>query len=198
MLIWILLNSAARQSFDIENALPLWCVSLVRYFHFAIGISETQCCPKPSPSKKGLKAGLGKINLGTSVFTNLQSQSPGCGIVNAVLSARDQNPSLRAASQLLSNGVAVPIGAHAFEIIEVLVQSANEPVTKNDLMDRIWPGSMVGENTPQVHISAIRKAPGPDRAMLSTASGRGYRLPGSWALRQPGSGDRAGFFAAAA
>ncbi len=64
--------------------------------------------------------------------------------------------------ELLASGAAVPIGARAFEIVEVLVQSANELVTKNDLMDRIWPGATVGENTLQVHISAIRKALGAD------------------------------------
>jgi predicted ATPase/DNA-binding winged helix-turn-helix (wHTH) protein len=86
--------------------------------------------------------------------------------------------------ELLSGGVVVPIGARALEILEVLVRSANELVSKDDLMSRIWPGSVVGENTLQVHISAIRKALGPGRAMLKTASGRGYRLVGSWTIRQ--------------
>jgi DNA-binding winged helix-turn-helix (wHTH) protein len=89
--------------------------------------------------------------------------------------------------ELLAGGVVVPMGARAFEIVEVLVRSANELVSKNDLMDRIWPGAMVGENTLQVHISAIRKAFGPDRSMLKTASGRGYRLLGNWMPRQPAS-----------
>ena len=78
----------------------------------------------------------------------------------------------------------VPIGARAFEIIEVLVRSANELVSKDDIMHRIWPGAAVGDNTLQVHISAIRKALGPGRAMLQTASGRGYRLLGSWIPQQ--------------
>src|ERR1700679_820652 len=90
--------------------------------------------------------------------------------------------------ELLSNGVSVPTGARAFEIIEVLVRSANELVTKDDLMDRVWPGAMVGENALQVHICAIRKALGPDRAMLKTASGRGYRLLGRWTARQENIG----------
>jgi len=89
--------------------------------------------------------------------------------------------------ELLASGVPVPIGARAFEIMEVLVRSANELVTKETLMDRIWPGAMVGENTLQVHISAIRKALGQDRAMLQTSSGRGYRLLGHWAARQEGA-----------
>ncbi len=88
--------------------------------------------------------------------------------------------------ELTARGVVVPIGARAFEIIEVLVRSANELVTKDDILNHVWRGAIVGENTLQVHISAIRKAFGPDRAMLKTASGRGYRLLGGWAPRQQG------------
>ncbi len=89
--------------------------------------------------------------------------------------------------ELRMQGVAVPVGGRAFEIIEVLVQSAGELVSKDSLMDRIWPGVVIGENTLQVHISAVRKALGSDRGMLQTVSGRGYRLLGNWIAR----GDRA-------
>src|ERR1700722_12107222 len=85
--------------------------------------------------------------------------------------------------ELRARGVSVPIGDRAFEIIEALVQSAGELVTKDDLMARVWPGAVVEESTIQVHISAIRKAFGPDRAMLKTISGRGYRLLGRWTTR---------------
>jgi predicted ATPase len=51
-------------------------------------------------------------------------------------------------------------------------------------MDRVWPGAIIEDNTLQFHISAIRKALGPDRGMLKTASGRGYRLLGGWTFRQ--------------
>ena len=57
-------------------------------------------------------------------------------------------------------GSAVPVGGRAFEIIEVLARSAGEVVTKDELMDRIWPGAIVGENTLQVHAVAVRKALG--------------------------------------
>src|SRR5712675_2032920 len=86
--------------------------------------------------------------------------------------------------ELRVRGVPVPIGGRAFEIIEVLVQSGGELVTKNDLMTRVWPGAIVEDNTLQFHISAIRKALGPDRGMLKTASRRGYRLTGAWSPRQ--------------
>src|SRR5258708_835784 len=51
-------------------------------------------------------------------------------------------------------------------------------------MTRVWPGAIVEDNALQFHISAIRKALGPDRGMLKTASGRGYRLLGAWTFRQ--------------
>ena len=86
--------------------------------------------------------------------------------------------------ELRACGVPVPIGARAFEIMAVLVESANELVTKYQLMDRIWPGALVGENTVQVHISTIRKVLDQDRDMLNTVSGRGYRLLGDWAVRR--------------
>ena len=88
---------------------------------------------------------------------------------------------------MLASGITVPIGSRAFDIIEVLVESANELVTKGNLMRRVWCGATVEENTLRVHISAIRKALGRDRAMLKTASGRGYRLLGNWRPRQQSS-----------
>jgi len=86
--------------------------------------------------------------------------------------------------ELRARGMPVPIGGRAFEIMEVLVRSARELVTKDDLSARVWPGAIIEENTVQVHISAIRKALGSDRGMLKTASGRGYRLLGAWTSRQ--------------
>src|SRR5713226_6883131 len=75
--------------------------------------------------------------------------------------------------ELRVRGVPVPIGGRAFEIIEVLVQAVGDLVTKDELMERVWPGAIVEENTLQVHISAVRKALGPDRGMLKNIKGRG-------------------------
>lgn len=86
--------------------------------------------------------------------------------------------------ELRARGSTVPIGSRAFEIIETLVESAGELVTKDELMRRVWPGLVVEDNTVQVHISAIRKALGADRSMLKTISGRGYRLMGDWTTRR--------------
>ncbi len=85
--------------------------------------------------------------------------------------------------ELRARGVPVPLGSRAFEIFAVLVQSAGELVSKDELMARVWPGAIVDENKLQVHISAVRKALGTDRRMLKTTFGRGYRLMGDWTTR---------------
>src|SRR5262245_21361703 len=86
--------------------------------------------------------------------------------------------------ELRVHGNAAPLGGRAFEIVEVLALSAGELVTKDELMDRVWPGATVMEGTLHVHVTAIRKALGPFRALLKTESGRGYRLLGDWAVRR--------------
>lgn len=88
--------------------------------------------------------------------------------------------------ELRMRGKAVAIGGRAFEIVETLVQSAGELVTKDELIDRVWNGAIVEDNTLQVHISAVRKALGRDRGLLKTDSGRGYRLLGCWTAREAG------------
>jgi predicted ATPase/DNA-binding winged helix-turn-helix (wHTH) protein len=89
--------------------------------------------------------------------------------------------------ELRIGGKPVAIGGRAFEIVETLVRSAGQLVTKDELMDRVWHGAIVEENTLQVHIWALRKALGSDRGLLKTASGRGYRLLGSWIAREAGA-----------
>ena len=81
------------------------------------------------------------------------------------------------------NGVPTDLGSRAFEIVETLVQSAGELIDKYDLMNRVWPGAVVEENTLQAQISAIRKVLGPDRGLLKTIAGRGYRLLARLRLR---------------
>ncbi|HXN70250.1 MAG TPA: winged helix-turn-helix domain-containing protein [Bradyrhizobium sp.] len=82
------------------------------------------------------------------------------------------------------NGISADVGSRAFEIVETLVQSAGELIDKYDLMNRVWPGAAVEENTLQAQISAIRRALGPDRALLKTIAGRGYRLLGDWVIQR--------------
>ena len=86
--------------------------------------------------------------------------------------------------ELRARGVAVHLGKRAFQIFAVLVQSAGQLVTKDELMARVWPGAIVEENKLQVHVSAVRKALGADRGTLRTSFGRGYRVVGDWTIRK--------------
>ncbi|HUB48981.1 MAG TPA: winged helix-turn-helix domain-containing protein [Acetobacteraceae bacterium] len=88
--------------------------------------------------------------------------------------------------ELRVRGAPAPVGGRAFEIMELLVRSAGELVTKNELMERVWPGAVVLDNTIQVHIAAVRRALGSYKVLLKTESGRGYRLLGTWTTRGSG------------
>src|SRR5246127_2381286 len=77
---------------------------------------------------------------------------------------------------LLKNGNKVDITARAFDVLWVLIRARGEVVTKDELIEQVWAGSIVEENNLQTHISTIRRALKQDRSLISTDFGRGYRL----------------------
>ena len=77
---------------------------------------------------------------------------------------------------LLKNGNKVDLTARAFDVLWVLLKARGEVVTKDELIERVWAGSIVEENNLQTHISAIRRALKQDRSLISADFGRGYRL----------------------
>jgi len=78
--------------------------------------------------------------------------------------------------ELLADGVPVPIGGRAYDILVVLVEAGGQLVSKDELLSQVWPGRFVEENSLQFHISSLRKALGPDREFIKTIAGRGYRF----------------------
>jgi predicted ATPase/DNA-binding winged helix-turn-helix (wHTH) protein len=68
------------------------------------------------------------------------------------------------------------VGSRAFDILALLACVDGRLVTKKELMNAVWPDTVVEENNIQVHLSALRKAFGEDRDCLVTVPGRGYRL----------------------
>jgi TolB-like protein len=86
---------------------------------------------------------------------------------------------------LFRHGAPVKLGGRALDILCVLAVARGETVSKNQLLDRVWPGLAVEENNLAVHISALRRelADGMDgQSLLVTVPGRGYRLIG---LKEP-------------
>src|ERR1700723_1567921 len=76
--------------------------------------------------------------------------------------------------ELLADGLAVPIGSRAFDILIALVEAGGRLVTKDELLRSVWSGTVVEEHNLQFQISTLRKALGPDRNFIKTISGRGY------------------------
>ncbi|WP_144021101.1 winged helix-turn-helix domain-containing protein, partial [Caballeronia sordidicola] len=77
---------------------------------------------------------------------------------------------------LLKNGEVVHVGSRAFDILAVVASAAGRLVTKDEMMNAVWPNTVVEENNLQVHMSALRKILGTDRDLILTVPGRGYRL----------------------
>jgi len=78
--------------------------------------------------------------------------------------------------ELTADGIQVPIGGRALEVLGVLIEARGELVTKDELLDRVWPTTTVEENNLQFQVSSLRKALGKDREFIKTVSGRGYRF----------------------
>jgi predicted ATPase/DNA-binding winged helix-turn-helix (wHTH) protein len=76
--------------------------------------------------------------------------------------------------QLLIDGEPARLGARAFDVLLTLIERRDRVVTKNELLDLVWPGLVVEENNLQVQISALRKLLGPQA--IATIPGRGYRF----------------------
>lgn len=76
--------------------------------------------------------------------------------------------------RLLADGVPVPLGGRAFDLLCTLVEHHDRLVTKDELFARVWPGLVVEDNNLSVQVSALRRALGPEA--IATVAGRGYRL----------------------
>jgi len=83
--------------------------------------------------------------------------------------------------RLLVDGRAVALGPRAFDVLLALVERAGQLVSKNQLLDLVWPGLVVEENNLQVQVSALRKILGQEA--IATIPGRGYRF--TLVLEQP-------------
>ena len=75
---------------------------------------------------------------------------------------------------VLVEGNPVSLGARAFDLLLALVERSDRVVSKNELLDLVWPGLVVEENNLQVQVSALRKVLGP--GAIATIPGRGYRF----------------------
>ena len=76
--------------------------------------------------------------------------------------------------QLWVNGQAAKLGGRAFDLLLALCERRDRLVSKQELLDVVWPGLIVEENNLQVHVMTLRRLLGAQA--ISTVSGRGYRF----------------------
>jgi predicted ATPase/DNA-binding winged helix-turn-helix (wHTH) protein len=76
--------------------------------------------------------------------------------------------------RLLVDGEPVLLGGRALDVLTLLAEHAGSLVTKNELLDRVWPGLVVEEHNIVTQVSGLRKVLGGD--LIATIPGRGYRF----------------------
>lgn len=80
--------------------------------------------------------------------------------------------------ELLAEGEPIKLGGRAFDVLMALIEARGAVISKDALMAQVWPDRIVEENNLSAHILALRKAFGPDRELIQTVYGRGYRFTG--------------------
>jgi len=80
---------------------------------------------------------------------------------------------------LSRSGGPVSLSNKAFDVLMVLVRERHRVVEKEELLNTVWPDTVVEENNLTVAVSGLRKALGEesgDRRYIVTIPGRGYRF----------------------
>ena len=71
--------------------------------------------------------------------------------------------------RLTRNGIAVPLAPKAFELLLFLVQNQGRLLSKEQIMETLWPGSFVEEANLTVSISVLRKVLGEKEGTYGTS-----------------------------
>jgi DNA-binding winged helix-turn-helix (wHTH) protein len=83
---------------------------------------------------------------------------------------------------LRRDGVVLPLGSRALDILIYLAERPGEVIAKQELIDHVWSGVTVEEGSLRVHVAAIRKALGDGQfgnRYIANAKGRGYAFVGT-------------------
>jgi non-specific serine/threonine protein kinase len=76
--------------------------------------------------------------------------------------------------RLLVDGQPAALGGRAFDLLLLLARRPGQLVTKQELLDAVWPGLVVEEHNIATQVGTLRKLLG--TASIETVPGRGYRL----------------------
>src|SRR5229473_2961296 len=91
---------------------------------------------------------------------------------------------------LRRDGVVLPLGSRALDILIYLAGRSGEVIAKQELIDHVWPDVTVEEGSIRVHVAAIRKALGDGQfgnRYIANIKGRGYSFVGNVVSRAGGT-----------
>ena len=77
------------------------------------------------------------------------------------------------------NVTPLPLGSRALDLLRLLVERQGELISKDEIMQAVWPRTIVEENNLTVQISALRRILDRDRvdgSCIQNVPGRGYRF----------------------
>ena len=98
------------------------------------------------------------------------------------------------ARQLLDHRGSVHLSPKAFDLLEILIARRPNVVSKEILLDEVWPGKVVEEANLAIAVGEVRKALGDDSkppALVVTVARRGYRFAAEAEdLDRPAPGDQ--------
>src|SRR5258705_11225021 len=83
---------------------------------------------------------------------------------------------------LRREGEVLPLGSRALDILIYLAGRPGEVISKQELIDHVWPDVTVEEGSIRVHVAAIRKALGDGQfgnRYIANIKGRGYSFVGN-------------------
>lgn len=80
----------------------------------------------------------------------------------------------RRTRQLTKASSALPIGARAYDLLDMLIEHRDRVVGRDEIMARVWPDTVVGENNLNVQVANLRRELGPNA--IVTVPGRGLRF----------------------
>ena len=84
----------------------------------------------------------------------------------------------------------VPIGARAFDLLEVLVTHRDRVVSRDEIMQRVWAGTIVGDNNLNVQVANLRRLLGAEAIVTVPGRGLHFALEVTSAEPPPGPPDR--------
>jgi DNA-binding winged helix-turn-helix (wHTH) protein len=85
--------------------------------------------------------------------------------------------SCRIAAKSSPDGRPIELGGRAYDVLMALIEANGAVVTKDELINRVWPGRIIEEGNLRAQIRALRIALG-DPDLIRTVAGRGYQFTG--------------------